>query len=302
MTNDTNTLNGALRELGETMAANLTTQGVASTYDEGLTTLAGKILDIVPGPGPTPTVASVGLSADKSILSYADSESATLSATVLDQSSQPMSGVTVEFFNGSTSMGTADTNSSGVATKSYASSGVGDVSFTAVVGTISSETYELEDCIFYGLNTNAFTIPSNTTFSSNGQYITATTSTTGEKIVYFNHTFSNNDNWVFENEVAYKGESEQLLAIIWNDNTYYGGAGYGENYVYSHMGSQTKKTHTVAIGDKFTVRRENGTTSVYINGDLIESKTVSHKSTFKVGYFINKGRTQYYKNIKIKPL
>ena len=166
----------------------------------------------------------------------------------------------------------------------------------------SSGTYAIEDCFFYGLNTGAFTIPSNTTFSSNGEYITATTSTNGEKLVYLNHTLSNNDNWIFENEVAYKGTSEQLLAIIWNDNTYYGGAGYGENYVYSHMGSQTKKTHTVAIGDKFTVRRENGTTSAYINDELIESKTVSHKSTFKVGYFINKGRTQYYKNIKIKPL
>ena len=166
----------------------------------------------------------------------------------------------------------------------------------------SSEICSIEDCFFYGLNTNAFTIPSDTTFSSNGEYITATTSTSGEKLVYLNHTLSNNDNWIFENEVAYKGTSEQLLAIIWNDNTYYGGAGYGENYVYSYMGSQTKKTHTVAIGDKFTVRRENGTTSAYINDELIESKTVSHKSTFKVGYFINKGRTQYYKNIKLKPL
>ena len=271
----------------------------SSTYSSVTSSTGSIVVSDVP---PVPVVTSVSLTSDKSILSYADSQSAILSATVLDSNDDPMSGVTVEFFNGSTSMGTADTNSSGVATKSYASAGSGDVSFTAVVGTISSETYEVEDCIFYGINTSAFIIPSNTTFTSDGDKITATTSTTGEKIVYFNHTFSNNDNWVFENEVAYKGESEQLLAIIWNDNTFYGGAGYGENYVYSYMGSQTKKTHTVAIGDKFIVRRENGTTSVYINGDLIESKTVSHKSTFKVGYFINKGRTQYYKNIKIKPL
>ena len=270
----------------------------SSTYSS-VTSSTGSI---VVSDVPTPVVTSVSLSADKSILSYADSESATLSATVLDDNDDPMEGVTVTFYNGSTSMGTADTNSSGIATKTYASTGAGDLSFTASVGTISSEIYELEDCFFYGLNTNAFTIPSNTTFSSNGDYITATTSTNGEKLVYLNHTLSNNDNWIFENEVAYKGTSEQLLAIIWNDNTYYGGAGYGENYVYSYMGSQTKKTHTVAIGDKFTVRRENGTTSVYINDELIESKTVSHKSTFKVGYFINKGRTQYYKNIKLKPL
>lgn len=50
MTNpDTNTLNGALEQLGITMAANLTQQGVTSSASEGLTTLAGKILDIQGG-------------------------------------------------------------------------------------------------------------------------------------------------------------------------------------------------------------------------------------------------------------
>jgi hypothetical protein len=155
MTNDTNTLTGALKEAGETLAANLTTQGVPSTWDEGLTTLIGKVLDITPGPGPTPTPSSISLTADKSILSYADSESATLSATVLDSNDDPMSGVTVTFYNGSTSMGTADTNSSGVATKTYASTGAGDLSFTASVGTISSETYSIEDCTYY--HESAFT-------------------------------------------------------------------------------------------------------------------------------------------------
>lgn len=51
MTNDTTTLNGALAELGETMADNLTTQGVTSSASEGLTTLAEKILDIEGGGG-----------------------------------------------------------------------------------------------------------------------------------------------------------------------------------------------------------------------------------------------------------
>ena len=153
MTNDTNTLTGALKEAGETLAANLTTQGVPSTWDEGLTTLIGKVLDITPGPGPTPTPSSISLTADKSILSYADSESATLSATVLDSNDDPMEGVTVTFYNGSTSMGTADTDSSGVATKTYASAGSGDVSFTAEVGSLSSETYSIKDAVYYNSGT-----------------------------------------------------------------------------------------------------------------------------------------------------
>ena len=298
MTNDTTTLNGALTELGELMADNLVTMGVTDAdVSDGLTTLANKILDVPQGS----ECLTIELTSDKSILSYYDSETATLTATVRENG-VVVSGKTVEFFKGSSSLGTATTNSSGIATKSYSSTGAGDVTFKATCESIDSSTITVEDCIFYGLNTNAFTIPSSTTFSSNGTYITASTSTSSEKIVTLNHTLANADNWVFENEVAYTGTSEQLLAIIWNDSTYYGGHGYGENYVYSYMGSQTKKTHTVALGDKFIVRRENGTTSVYINDELIESKTVSHKSSFKVGYFINKGRTQYYKNIKLKPL
>lgn len=55
MVNDTTTLNGALSELGETMAANITTKGVSASASDGLTTLAGKILQIS-GDTPTPTV------------------------------------------------------------------------------------------------------------------------------------------------------------------------------------------------------------------------------------------------------
>ena len=54
MTNDTSTLNGALAELGEIMAANLTTKGVNASASDGLTTLAGKILDIQGGGGGVP--------------------------------------------------------------------------------------------------------------------------------------------------------------------------------------------------------------------------------------------------------
>ena len=116
----------------------------SSTYSSVTSSTGSIVVSDVP-----PVVASVSLSADKSILSYYGSESATLSATVLDDNDSPMEGETVEFFKGSTSLGTATTNSSGIATKSYASAGSGDVSFTATVGAISSETYSLEDCTYY---------------------------------------------------------------------------------------------------------------------------------------------------------
>ena len=102
--------------------------------------------------GSTPVVTSVSLTSDKSVLSAYDSEYATLTATVLDQSSNPMSGETVTFYKGSTSIGTATTNSSGIATKSYSATGAGDVTFKASVGMIVSETYAIEDCIKVGFN------------------------------------------------------------------------------------------------------------------------------------------------------
>ena len=56
MTNDTTTLNGALAELGETMAANITAKGVSASASDGLTTLAGKISQISQSGGGTPVV------------------------------------------------------------------------------------------------------------------------------------------------------------------------------------------------------------------------------------------------------
>ena len=56
MTNDTSTLNGALAELGETMATNITAKGVSASASDGLTTLAGKISQISQSGGGTPVV------------------------------------------------------------------------------------------------------------------------------------------------------------------------------------------------------------------------------------------------------
>lgn len=118
----------------------------SSTY-ESVTSSTGSI---VVSDTPAPSYDGVSLTSDKSILSYADSESATLTAQLLDgSSSASVSGVTVEFFKGSTSLGTATTNSNGVATKSYSSTGAGDVSLTAGAGTFVSEIYVLEDCWLY---------------------------------------------------------------------------------------------------------------------------------------------------------
>ena len=173
MTNDTNTLNGALQELGETMADNLTTMGVPSTYDEGLTTLAQKILSIGPTP-PTPTPASIDLTATSSILSYADSDSTVLTATVLDSSDNPVSGATVELYKDSVLWDTLTTDSSGECSKTYTSAGIGDLTFEAKCNLLT-KTYDIVDAKYYADNTKI-----NSLLNSSG-------------IAFINYTVKKND-------------------------------------------------------------------------------------------------------------
>lgn len=239
----------------------------------------------------------IQLSTDKTILSYYDSESATLTATY-------DTGATIGLYNANTmtKIGNFTETTSGTYTYTYNSNGDGDINLVAKVGATKSDLIFIEDCLFYGINTNAFDIPENTTFSSDGTKITATTSTSGEKLVYFNHDFNQNDNFLFESEIAEMGVS-QVIGMNWNDVDYYGGQYSGTDRAYAHLtSSDVWIYHTFAVGDKYTVIRKNGTTSAYINNDLISSANCSYNTTFKVGFFINQGRTQYYKNIKIKLL
>ena len=118
----------------------------SSTYEGSTSSIQSITVEAIP----VPSYNGVSLSSNKSILSQADGESATLTAQLLDGSSPAsVSGVTVEFFNGLTSLGTATTNSNGVATKSYASAGVGDMTLTAEVDSYNSEIVNIEDCVVY---------------------------------------------------------------------------------------------------------------------------------------------------------
>ena len=115
----------------------------------------------------------VVLSADKSVLSYSDGDTCTLSAQLMDGgSAAAVSGVTVEFFKDSVSLGTSQTNSSGVATKVYSSTGSGDVSFTAEVGSIVSEIYSIHDYIKYSSDGTGLAGTYNTGTDGTYDYIT----------------------------------------------------------------------------------------------------------------------------------
>ena len=123
--NDTTTLNGALSELGETIADNLNSMGVSSAdATDGLTTLAGKILDIAPSVGGLSLTTSITLSKTPSDVVVGDN--VLLSAIVhcdYDDTSQAdvdlngyLQGATVTFKEGNTVLGSSVTDVNGVAT------------------------------------------------------------------------------------------------------------------------------------------------------------------------------------------
>lgn len=95
---------------------------------------------VAPTPTPVQVVDSVSLSSDVSILSAYDSDTATLSATVLDGDNQAIPNVSVEFFKGNTSLGSTNTNNNGIATKTYSANGDGELTFKAVADNVEDET------------------------------------------------------------------------------------------------------------------------------------------------------------------
>ena len=112
---------------------------------------------VSPTPTPVQVVDSVSLSSDVSILSAYDSDTATLTATVLDEDNQAIPNVSVEFFKGSTSLGSANTNNNGIATKSYSADGSGDLSITAECESVTSSSISIEDCIYWNSDETSVT-------------------------------------------------------------------------------------------------------------------------------------------------
>lgn len=125
---ENNTLNGALENLGELIATNLSAMGVLSANtSDGLTTLVGKILDIEPSINGLNLDTSITLHSSESTITTGNAIrlSATLKASYDDTTitnvdlEGVLTGATVQFLDGSTVLGTGVTDTNGVATFSY---------------------------------------------------------------------------------------------------------------------------------------------------------------------------------------
>ena len=336
MTNDTNTLNGALKELGETLASNLTTQGVPSTWDEGLTTLVGKVLDI--SPAPTPTVDSLTLvkSAGKQILSYADSgaspetEYCTVTATALDSNNQGVSGQSVVFKVGTTTVATETTDSNGEASYTYTSQGSGDVVLSAECSSLI-QTYSIQDCWVYddasSDKKSKYGYSNVSSLTHNSDHYEAVTTTTNGSTNYYapiyvtdmadlpseyeisldykitttgDHQggFNISDNHI----TTYSGTNELLVG----GSTARTGAYYRVNGSVTHYNNQTGLPRNTWItlylkvqGTSATFTVKNGSTTLYSNTQTLSA--ISNWKKFNI-VFGGVAQTGHFKNLKIKPL
>lgn len=281
---------------------------------------------------PVPSYDGITLTSDKNILSYADSDTCTLTAQLTDDGSPvSVSGVTVEFFNGSTSLGTADTNSSGIATKTYASAGSGDISVSAEVDDITSNSVSIEDCIRYD---NATTDKTSNYSKTNLNSLTFSTdhyeayrslgtspSSTFYSPIYIDETLPTD----FEMSVMYKAsninrEQTEFIISSTHPTTYSGATELGivvtdsrRGLFHRQSGSATWYTEGSTLSNNtwytFYLKVEGTSVTAKIldssdNTVYTSTQTISNAQNYKKWSIINGGnsRTLHWKELKIKTL
>ena len=265
MTNDTNTLNGALMELGETMADNLVAKGVTASASDGLTTLAGKILDIQTG--------GSCYHIEFSEASYtAVGGSATLEI-YLQENYAPKSGATVTVTGSDGSLYNGITNTNGLSSISV--SVTGETTFTCTynnvsdTATVTVQTYlyqsdmTTDDGNWTKSNSSGMTI----TYSTDGCTVKGTTSS--DRTYYLSSSITLPTNFVVEYDItayalgAYNNSTEFVVhnSKILFERTKLCIRSMDYNSDISNM-------DIPATPIQIKVEVNNGTISTYVNGSL----------------------------------
>ena len=214
---------------------------------------------------------SLVLQADKSILSHYDNDNCTLTATLYDNNNTPMEGLSVVFKNGDIVLATIPTNNNGVATYTYNSQGVGDVTITAECMNLV-QTYSLEDCIIANVNASYTGTSTNDTVYSLGYDEIADLSSIDFEM-----------EWTFRQtacgcDVCLGASSEfSVTPIKSNYRVLLGNSGAGDiRYGYRTTSTFASTTGSIGINTDVSMRIvKNGTSfKYYVNNELLGTKTV----------------------------
>ena len=166
---------------------------------------------------------------------------------------------------------------------------------------------ETVDYCNYGTTLNGITTPSGASSSLVDEGIKYTTSTSGEKNIYYNVSLSDAENWELECEIAKMGAYQSIAMYVKNSTTAtgcwfayedstgkFGGGCTGSNFSNVDVGA-------LQVGDIIKITYINGALSIYKNDSLIYTKTTTFGGeSYLVGHYTNKDREQYVKNVVIK--
>lgn len=244
---------------------------------------------------------SLVLQADKSILSHYDNDNCTLTATLYDNNNTPMEGLGVVFKNGDIILATITTDSGGVATYTYNSQGVGDVTITVECMHLQ-ETYTLEDCNYYS-ETGTTLIQNDSTDTDYPCDIPYHHEGTEKYMVEFDFTMKTSFRFYYAStEVTSKGDPIDYGYGFSRDAS-------GKFVISTRTTKTSNSTYTTGLtnGEERRIKMiiDGTTVSFYDNGNLIRTQTNDWLTTNPPAYFSwatwGTG-TVTVKNIKIKPL
>ena len=279
-------------ELGETMADNLVAKGVTASASDGLTTLAGKILDIQTGGS------CYHIELNES--AYTTTGSLTVTATLQNQY-QPYANQTVTF-TGGTSTVTATTDSNGVATATvtFSASGTLTASYSNVSDTA---TVTVQTGIFFEDDFSSATLNSNwkthgaspTTTISNGQ-LTMYKSSSGVGGIYYD-TLVTGD-YKITIDVVTSNYNSYLFGMQRNGNN----NGYDfyqtqPNYSFEYINENDNGSETSAKNyGRMSISHNNSTIVIEVIKDT--SVKIYKGTTLQKTYTLTNGTTDGYIGFK----
>ena len=236
-------------------------------------------------------VDSIVISSDKSVLSYVDSDKATLYAQLKDSNDQDVarSGISITFnrceSDGSVieTLGTADTDATGKATltDAYSSQGLGDIYFCATDGILLSETYDIQDIYKYGTSVSSWSVldssvrKSDFVLPTNHEIIFKFNNTPQSQIAVIN---SANNYWQYAFTIGFnsaKNVSYRTGASNWNTD---------------NLSFDLNKDY------EYRITLKDATLKLYVNNELIATKTVYTGNTeTKYIRFIGSDEVEWFK-------
>lgn len=260
-----------------------------------------------------PSYTAIDISVDNSILSYADSDSATITAQLVDSHDSPVaiSGVSIELYKDNVLWDTISTDSDGKVQKTYNSTGAGDIEFGATDGTLQLKTYSIEDCVYAPKLDGSEGVSRISTWTPS---IMNNTLTNG--CGYLNQGFDNTIDWILTFEYYVTGSSNGCLLVpsgltqrdkffvqIWQTTSI--------NFRNPNT-SITPSYNTNVTGNSYNqwnsikITKENNEVNVYVNDVLQRTVTISTLSDYSTLFIgLDKSDSSNFssiRNIKIKPL